>query len=226
MNMYGNTKGEHGWTCTNCLRIDIGESEMCECWDQLDTVECDVCGNVWDGHAQCTCLMLGEASDYDSSSFEDDVLDDKDNDTLSVNSDASDILVDFEETGHIPMDTTRDSIKQMLVIARSQMETGEDPEWMDEKCDEVLAGNFTSDGYFVPRKTEKSTKKILEEYPMLTETELTELYEQLGNEQIEDIVDMLNMRRMREYESARVYHIHWPAWVVGEQPELQLVKRV
>jgi len=61
---------------------------------------------------------------------------------------------------------------------------------------------------------------------MLTETELTELHKQLANEPIEDIIDTLNMRRMREYETARVYHIHWPAWAVGEQPEMQFIKRV
>ena len=53
-----------------------------------------------------------------------------------------------------------------------------------------------------------------------------ELYEKIGNEPIEDIVDGLNMNRMREYDTARVYHLHWPVWAKGEQPELMFVKRV
>ena len=75
-------------------------------------------------------------------------------------------------------------------------------------------------------KTEKTTKKVVDEYPMLTEQERAEFYELLGKQPIEDIVDMLNMRRMREYESARVYHLHWPAWAEGEPPVMQFVKRV
>ena len=124
------------------------------------------------------------------------------------------------------MEMSRDSIKQMLAIARSQVNTCDEPEWMDETCDDVVAGTFTQDGFFVSPKTEKTTKKVVDEYPMLTEPERAEFYELLGKQPIEDIVDMLNMRRMREYESARVYHLHWPVWAEGDQPVLQLVKRV
>jgi len=261
MNMYGNKENGNTWVCVKCLRDDICETEMCECWEQPDTVECLVCGNIWDGNAQCTCLMLGEVSDYETSDEDDEMVEsptNKDDDVMSVSSEASDSFNDFEETGSISLEFTRNTIRQMLTIARSQAESvcvpawmdeacdevlagnftpdghfvppkTESvcvPAWMDEACDEVLAGNFTPDGHFVPPKTEKSKKQILEDYPMLTEPELTELHKQLANEPIEDIIDTLNMRRMREYETARVYHIHWPAWAVGEQPEMQFIKRV
>ena len=257
--MYGNKENGNKWVCAKCLRDDINETDMCECWEQPDTIECGVCGNIWDGHAQCTCLMLGEASDYETSDEDDALVEtsNKDNDVMSVSSEASDTFDDFEETGNISLDTTRKTIRQMLTIARSQAEIGSapvwmdetcdavlagnftpdgyfispnadgaTPEWMDETCDEVLAGNFTPDGYFISPQTEKSKKELLEEYPMLTKSELAELYEKIGNEPIEDIVDGLNMNRMREYDTARVYHLHWPVWAKGEQPELMFVKRV
>ena len=230
MNMFGNEemrhRGSDEWQCVNCGNTDICETEMCPCWEEPTEVECDVCGNVWDGNAQCTCLMMGEASDYDLDSTDGEMSEGEDNDALSVSSDASEQLECFEETGHISMEMSRGSIKQMLAIARSQVNTCDEPEWMDDVCDTVVAGTFTQDGYFVPPKTEKTTKKVVDEYPMLTEPERAEFYEQLGKQPIEDIVDMLNMRRMREYESARVYHLHWPVWAEGEPPVMQFVKRV
>ena len=82
MNQYGNVEDGCEWKCLNCGRDDIGETEKCECWDNPSDIECGVCGNVWDGNAQCTCLMLGEVSDDDES---DDSLMDTNKDYDHVN---------------------------------------------------------------------------------------------------------------------------------------------
>jgi len=231
MNMYGNDEIQDGvWQCVNCGSEDVEETDMCECWVHLEEVECRVCGNVWDGNAQCTCLMLGEASDYDTADVTEPELHHlEDDDGISVSSEASELLEDFEENGSIPMDTTRDCIQQMLIITRSQADSDEEPEWMDEMCDEVVAGNFTQDGHFVPYKNEPLKTKIIQEYPMLTDAERDEFRELFDKMPIEDIIDDFNIKRMREYETARVYQLHWPVWAQvneGEQPTLQLVKRV
>ena len=224
MNLYGNVEDGPEWKCLNCGRGDIGEAEMCECWDNHSDIECDVCGNVWDGNAQCTCLMLGEVSDDDESLADDSLMDtNKNYDSMSTSSDASDLLEEFVESGHIAMNTSRDSIQQMLAVARSQEDSNEEPEWMETGCDSVDAGNFTPDGHFVPHNTDKSKREIMQEYPTLTESEHDEMYALLDNIPVVDIVDSINMKRLREYDTERVYRHHFHPCGC---PPLQLVKRV
>ena len=106
---------------------------------------------------------------------------------MSTSSDASDLLEEFVESGHIAMDTSRDSIQQMLAVARSQEDSDEEPEWMVTECDSVDAGNFTPDGHFVPYNTEKSKTEIMQDYPMLTDAERDEMYALLDNMPVVDI---------------------------------------
>lgn len=231
MNMYGNEEvgniGSGKWKCVNCDREDMQETEMCECWDKPYEMECSVCGNVWDGYAQCTCLMMIESSDIESSDNDNsDVMEEKssnDGDSMSMSSEASELYEDFEETGHIPMEVTRTELKQLLSIARSQMKNESLPEWLEESCDDVVAGNFTKDGFFVPNFSDEKKREIIQKYPMLTNAERVEFYEQMGKIPVEDIVDDINIKRMRSYEQARVYKLEWPVWVYGEQPTLEFV---
>lgn len=223
MNMYGNEEientGSGKWKCVNCDRNDIQESEICECWDKPYEMECSVCGNVWDGNAQCTCLMMIETSDTELSDNEntlgDNIMEEnssKDGDNYSMSSEASDLFEDFEETGHIPMETTRVCIKQLLSIARSQMTNESEPEWLKESCDSVVAGTFTKDGYFVPKNSQQTKVEIIQKYPMLTDIERVEFYDLLDLMPVQDIVDALNIKRMKAFNQAKMYGLHWPVW--------------
>ena len=153
---------------------------------------------------------------------------DSDNDAMSMSSDASDALCDFEETGHISMDTTRDSIQKMLVLTRSQAETIEIPAWMNESCDEVIAGEFVDGTFVQARRHSHGTSFALKMCPMLTDEECDLFYEQMSDPYmtIDYFVDGINIKRMRDYDTARVKQLHWPAWVDIDAPMLQLVEIV
>jgi hypothetical protein len=193
--------------------------------------ECDNCGNVWDGDAQCLCGMemafdeSNELLDVDNEfAFDDDMA--------SVSSDASDMLVDFEETGHIPMETSRESIQQMLILARSQENTDEVPEWMGETRDYSTKGDFINGEYRVTAYLANcdASKTPIKEflmtvYPMLTDEECHQLLLRLeAGMYIDDIIDGFNITRMRDYETVRVSQLHWPQWATGNVPTLELVK--
>ena len=188
--------------------------------------ECDNCGNVWDGNAQCLCGMM-ESDDESVDSNQSIVFDD---DMASVSSDASDMLAEFEETGHIPHATTRESIKQMLAIARSQANDDEQPEWMDETRDyltngEFVDGKYQITAYLTTTPVQVSSKILQSIYPMLTDEECHQFSMQLeGGMYIDDIVDGFNIKRLRDYETARVNQLHWPHWAHGNVPTLELVK--
>ena len=192
--------------------------------------ECDNCGNVWDGNAQCLCGM-GMASDDES--LDSPGLDNApvfDDDMASVSSDASDMLVEFEETGHISMETSRESIQQMLILARSQENTDEVPEWMGETRDYLTKGEFV-DGkyqitaYLTTTPVQVSSKILQSVYPMLTDEECHQFSTQLeAGMYIDDIIDGFNIIRLRDYETARVSQLHWPQWATGNVPTLELVK--
>ena len=102
----------------------------------MDSSECQFCGNEWDGYAQCNCSSQSD----DTSSINSDAC--QSDDTSSINSDAGPARGYFEETGHIAMETTRKSIQQMLILARSHEETTEVPEWINETCDYSTNGLF------------------------------------------------------------------------------------
>ena len=153
-------------------------------------------------------------------------------DSSSDASDASDMLSDFEESGHISPDTTRESIQQMLVVARSQEDSDEAPEWMDETRDYLTHGQFIDGKYHISAyvvSSELATppfkQMVMGIYPMLTAEECDQFSEQSkAGMQVVDIVDGFNIKRMRDYETARVYSLHWPQWAEGEHPTLELVK--
>ena len=166
--------------------------------------ECDNCGNVWDGNAQCLCGMgMGsEDESLDSPGLDNaPVFDD---DMASVSSDASDMLVDFEETGHIPMETSRESIQQMLILARSQEDTDEVPEWMGETRDystkgEFINGEYRITAYLASSEAAKTPVKemAMAVYPMLTDEECEQFLDQLGKGmRIDDIIDGFNIKRL------------------------------
>ena len=190
-----------------------------------DLYECTNCGNVWDGDAQCLCGMV----DYEDESSNPEVSTD---DTDSVSSDASDMLAEMLESGHIDDETTRKYIQQMLIIARSQEITQEVPEWMDETRDYLTNGVFIDGMYHVsayPVSSEVAClsfkKMAVAMYPMLTDEECDRFSCDLdAGMSVDDIVDGLNIKRMRDYDTARVYQLHWPQWVNSERPTLELVK--
>jgi len=203
--------------------------------------ECDNCGNVWDGNAQCLCGM-GMASEDESFDLSD--ADDAeqhrrmlayrvlDEDMASVSSDASDMLVDFEETGHITMETSRESIQQMLILARSQENTDEVPEWMGETREYTTMGEFINGEYRITAylASSEAAKTPVKEmamavYPMLTDEECEKFSTQLeAGMYIDDIIDGFNIIRLRDYETTRVSQLHWPQWATGKVPTLELVK--
>ena len=184
-----------------------------------NTYECDNCGNVWDGNAQCVCGM-----NYDDSDV-------SDNDSGYAGSDASDMLDDFEDSGHIPTHTTRGDIKKMLAVARSQEETDEVPEWMDETRDYLTRGVFIDGKYYIACVVSAELasppfkQMVLAIYPMLTDEECDQFSAQSkAGVDVCDIVDGFNIKRMRDYDNARVFGVNWPQWADGEQPTLELVK--
>ena len=194
--------------------------------------ECDNCGNVWDGNAQCLCGMEMASDDESLDSPGLDNAPVFDDDMASVSSDASDMLVDFEETGHIPMETSRESIQQMLIIARSQEDTDEVPEWMGETRDystkgEFINGEYRITAYLASSEAAKTPVKemAMAVYPMLTDEECEQFSDQLGKGmRIDDIIDGFNIKRLRDYETVRVNQLHWPQWATGNVPTLELVK--
>jgi hypothetical protein len=192
---------------------------------ETEMVECDSCGNVWDGNAQCTCLMLGP---IDEESDNEEEMDNS-SDTMSTGSDGSDMLVEFEETGHIPMEMTRDNIQKMLIIARSQTEPAELPDWMEEGSD-IITGDFMDGAFIQERRYSPTEDWVLQRCPMLTDEECDDFYNKMALSlisrmvtfTIEDIVDGINIKRMRDYDTARVNQLHWPAWVNANPATLQL----
>ena len=194
--------------------------------------ECDNCGNVWDGNAQCLCGMGMGSEDESLVSPGLDNAPVFDDDMASVSSDASDMLVDFEETGHIPMETSRESIQQMLILARSQENTDEVPEWMGETRDystkgEFINGEYRITAYLASSEAAKTPVKemAMAVYPMLTDEECHQFSTQLeAGMYIDDIIDGFNTIRLRDYETARVSQLHWPQWATGNVPSLELVK--
>ena len=194
--------------------------------------ECDNCGNVWDGNAQCLCGMGMGSEDESLYSPGLDNASVFDDDMASVSSDASDMLVDFEETGHIPMETSRESIQQMLILARSQEETDEVPEWMGETRDystkgEFINGEYRITAYLASSEAAKTPVKemAMAVYPMLTDEECEQFSDQLDKGmRIDDIIDGFNIKRLRDYETVRVNQLHWPQWATGNVPTLELVK--
>ena len=194
-----------------------------------EMVECGACGNVWDGNAQCMCLMLDE-NDQESEYTTDcsDTMSTS-SDAMSTSSDAGNLLVDFEQTGHIPMDTTRDNIRKMLIIARSQTDPVEDPAWMEEGSD-FVTGDFMDGTFIQERRYSAAEDWVLQRCPMLTDEECDVFYHKMALSlisrmvtfTIEDIVDEININRMRAYDTARVQQLHWPAWVNTNAPTLQL----
>ena len=190
-------------------------------------VVCENCGNEWDGNAQCVCGMLDVSN-------EDEPNETSDDENASTSSDASDMLSDFEDSGHISMDTVRESIQQMLVIARSQEDSDDEPEWMDETRDYLTHGQFIDGKYCISAyvvSSELATppfkQMVMGIYPMLTAEECDQFLEQSkAGMLVVDIVDGFNIKRMRDYETARVYSLHWPQWAEGEHPMLELVKMI
>jgi len=173
--------------------------------------ECENCGNVWDGNAQCVCGMLDQLNDGDSEV--------SDNDAGYTSSDASDMLDEFGDSGHIPTHTTREDIKKMLAVARSHEETDEVPEWMDETRDYLTNGVFIDGKYYVScfvsaeLATPPFKQMVRTIYPMLTDEECDQFSEQSkAGVEVCDIVDGFNIKRMRDYETARVFSLHWPQW--------------
>lgn len=198
--------------------------------DTDEMYKCDNCGNVWDGNAQCLCGM-GMASENDSD--DDSEGDHDDADIASVSSDASDMLAEFEETGHIQNETTRKSIQQMLVVARSQENTDEAPGWMDETLDYTTKGEFVDGQYHIAAHLASSIdavppiKRMMSQIcPMLTEEELDQFPLLLKRGMIiDDIIDGFNIKRLRDYETTRVNQLHWPHWTADTPlPHLELVK--
>ena len=191
-----------------------------------EEVECEWCGNVWDGYAQCVCNMLEELN------IDESVESDNEEDIMSISSDGSTLFEDFEETGHIPMETTRESIKEMLIIARSQEETDEVPEWINETRDYLTRGDFIDGKYYISAYavSEEAAslpfKKMAQTlYPALTDEECDDFSNQLdAGVAVDDIIDGFNIKRMREYDNKRVFQLHWPQWASGEVPTLELVK--
>ena len=122
-----------------------------------------------------------------------------------TSSDASDMLSDFEDSGHISMDTVRESIQQMLVIARSQEDSDDEPEWMDETRDYLTHGQFIDGKYHISAlvSSELATppfkQMVMGIYPMLTAEECDQFSEQSkAGMQVVDIVDGFNIKRMRD----------------------------
>ena len=194
--------------------------------------ECDNCGNVWDGNAQCLCGMGMASEDESIDSPDHDNAQMFDDDMASVSSDASDMLVDFEETGHISVETSRESIQQMLILARSQENTDAVPEWMGETRDystkgEFINGEYRVTAYLASSEAAKTPVKemAMAVYPMLTDEECHQFSTQLeAGMYIDDIIDGFNIIRLRDYETARVNQLHWPQWATGNVPTLELVK--
>ena len=235
--MSSNQQYENMYECENCGNVWDGNAQ-CEC-GMLETTnedgdqeyECENCGNVWDGNAQCICGMLDNTNeDGDQIVFDSD----SEHGSASDASDASDMLSDFEDSGHIPTDTTREDIQKMIVVARSQEKTDEVPEWMDETRDYLTNGLFIDGKYHISSYVISSDfadpsfkEMVLSMYPTLTDEECDQFSEQSkAGMHVSDIVDGFNIKRMRDYETARVLSLHWPQWVDEDvsSPTLTLVK--
>ena len=175
--------------------------------------ECDNCGNVWDGNAQCLCGG-GMASDSD--------------DIESISSNASDMLADFEETGHIQNETSRINIRQMLTVARSLEKTDEAPEWMDETIDYMSNGEFVNGEYKIAPLPSPvtSVREIQRSYPMLTGDELDQFTVLMNDGMVvDDIIDGFNLKRFRDYDDARIDHLHWPQIETRYLRPLEMVRK-
>ena len=192
----------------------------------MDSSECQFCGNEWDGYAQCNCSDAYHSDDM-SSVYSDAY---HSNDTSSVYSDASQQLGDFEETEHIEMETTRKSIQQMLILARSQEEIIEVPEWINETLDYSTNGLFVDGKYHISTYKELGASHLkmhaMTLCPMLTDEECDIFTKRLDAwELVDDIVDHLNIQRLRKFDEANRKYV----WVGGshwdecEQPKPELI---
>ena len=177
----------------------------------MDSSECQFCGNEWDGYAQCNCSSQSD-------------------DTSSINSDAGPARGYFEETGHIAMETTRKSIQQMLILARSHEETTEVPEWINETCDYSTNGLFVDGKYHVSAYKELGArlrkKHAMTLCPMLTDEECDIFTKRMDAwELVDDIVDHLNIQRLRKFDEAnrKFVWVGGSHWDECEQPKPELI---
>ena len=190
----------------------------------MDSSECQFCGNEWDGYAQCNCSSQSD----DTSSINRDAC--QSDDTSSINSDAGPARGCFEETGHIAMETTRKSIQQMLILARSHEETTEVPEWMNETCDYSTNGLFVDGKYHVSAYKELGArlrkKHAMTLCPMLTDEECDIFTKRMDAwELVDDIVDHLNIQRLRKFDEAnrKFVWVGGSHWDECEQPKPELI---
>ena len=204
----------------------------------MDSSECQFCGNEWDGYAQCNCSSQSD----DTSSINSDAC--QSDDTSSVNSDAGPARGWFEETGHIAMETTRKSIQQMLIemettrksiqqmliLARSHEETTEVPEWINETCDYSTNGLFVDGKYHVSAYEELGArlrkKHAMTLCPMLTDEECDIFTKRMDAwELVDDIVDHLNIQRLRKFDEAnrKFVWVGGSHWDECEQPKPELI---
>ena len=149
-------------------------------------------------------------------------------DIESISSNASDMLADFEETGHIQNETSRINIRQMLTVARSLEKTDEAPEWMDETIDYMSNGEFVNGEYKIAPLPSPvtSVREIQRSYPMLTGDELDQFTVLMNDGMVvDDIIDGFNLKRFRDYDDARIDHLHWPQIETRYLRPLEMVRK-